>query len=200
MNSKKMVLIIVLILLALLIGFVIWRYNILNDLSKKYVQSFKSSNIYYHSETNNSAIDYFRKDNIAKTIFTNKSSNTQIIQWTNAETNENVVVYPASKKYSDNKSGLMFSKLPTSKFIGKDAHIFLTSLLPTVLISSKKYDNQQCYCISNGGEKEYISKENGLMVYNKSSSLNNAVSTYKFDTVTDEDVKKPDTTGYKYQQ
>lgn len=200
MNSKKIILIIVLILLALLIGFVIWKYNVLNDLSKKYDQSLKSSNIYYHSETNNSAIDYFRKDNIVKTILTNKSSNTQIIQWTNAETNENIVVYPASKTYSDNKSGLMFSTLPTSQFIGKDAPIFLTSLLPTVLISSKEYDNQQCYCISNGGEKEYISKENGLMVYNEYSSLDNAVRTYKFDIVTDEDVKKPDTIGYTYQQ
>lgn len=201
MNSKKIVLIIVLILLALLIGFVIWKYNVLNDLSKKYDQSLKSSNIYYHSETNNSAIDYFRKDNIVKTILTNKSSNTQIIQWTNAETNENITIFPTSKTYLENNSSvIMLSTLPTSQFIGKDAPIFLTSLLPTVLISSKEYDNQQCYCISNGGEKEYINKENGLMVYNESSSLDNAVRTYKFDIVTDEDVKKPDTTGYTYQQ
>ena len=58
MSTKKIVLIIVLIILALLVGIVIWRYNVLTDLTEKYEQSTKSSNIYYHSESNNSIIDY----------------------------------------------------------------------------------------------------------------------------------------------
>ena len=73
---------------------VIQRYNVLNDLSKKYEQSIESSNIYYHSETNNSVIDYWRKGNIVKTVLNNIPANAQIIQWTNAETNENITVYP----------------------------------------------------------------------------------------------------------
>ena len=200
MSTKKIVLIIVLIVLALLVGIVIWRYNVLSDLSEKYEQSTKSSNIYYHSESNNSIIDYWRKDNIVKTVLTQTSSNAQIIQWTNAETNENITVYPTNKTYSENNSMIMFSTLPTSQFVGKDAPIFLISILPTVFISSKEYNGQQCYCISSGGVKEYISKENGLMVYNESSSLDNAVRTYEFGIVTDEDIERPDTTGYTYQQ
>ena len=200
MSTKKIVLIIVLIILALLVGIVIWRYNALNDLTEKYEQSTKSSNIYYHSETNNSVIDYWRKGNIVKTVLNNIPANAQIIQWTNAETNENITVYPTSKTYSENSSVLMLSTLPTSQFVGKSAPIFLTSFLPTVFISSKEYNGQQCYCISNGGEKEYISKKTGLMVYNESSSLDNSVRTYEFGIVTDEDVKKPDTSGYTYQQ
>lgn len=200
MSTKKIVLIIVFIILALLVGIVVWRYNVLNDLSEKYEQSMKSLNVYYHSEANNSVIDYWRKGDIAKIILNNTASNTQIIQWTNAETNENITAFPTSKTYSENNSGLMLSTLPTSQFVGNDSPIFLTSLLPTVFISSKEYNGQQCYCISSGGEKDYISKENGLMVYSESSSLGNSIRTYKFDTVTDEDIKRPDTTGYTYQQ
>lgn len=200
MSTKKIVLIIVLIIIALLAGIVIWRYNVLNDLSEKYEQSTKNSNIYYHSETNDSIIDYWRKGDIVKTVLNNTSSNAQIIQWANAETNENITVFPTSKTYSENNNMIMFSTLPTSQFVGKNAPIFLTSILPTVFISSKEYNDQQCYCISNGGEKEYISKENGLMVYNESSSLDNSVRTYEFGVVTDKDVERPDTTGYTYQQ
>lgn len=58
MNTKNIILILVLIILALLLEIVIWRYNILNDLSEKYERSLKSVNLYYHSETNNSIIDY----------------------------------------------------------------------------------------------------------------------------------------------
>lgn len=200
MSTKKIVLILVLIILALLLGVVIWRYTILNDLSEKYEQSLKSSNLYYHSETNNSIIDYWRKDDIVKIILKNVSSNTQIIQWANAETNENLTVVPVSQTYSENNGLLMFSTLPTSQFVGQNAPIFLTSILPVVFISPKEYNNQQCYCISYGGEKEYISQENGLMVYNTTSASEEVIRTYEFNIVTDEDVQKPDTTGYTYQQ
>lgn len=200
MSTKKIVIIIVFIILALLVGIVVWRYNVLNNLSEKYEQSLKSSNIYYHSETNNSVIDYWRKGDIAKIILNNLASNFQRIQWVNAETNESITAFPIPKIYSENDSGLMLSTLPTSQFIGNGSPIFLTSLLPTVFISSKEYNGQQCYCISSSGEKDYISKENGLMVYSELSSLGNSIRTYKFNTVTDEDIKRPDTTGYTYQQ
>ena len=49
-------------------------------------------------------------------------------------------------------------------------------------------------------EKEYINKENGLMVYNTTSVSEEVIRTYEFNIVTDEDVQKPDTTGYTYQQ
>ena len=75
MSTKKIVLILVLIILVLLLGVVIWRYTILNNLSEKYEQSLKSSNLYYHSETNNSIIDYWRKDDIVKIVLKNVPSN-----------------------------------------------------------------------------------------------------------------------------
>ena len=199
MSTKKIVLIIVVIILALLVGAVIWRYNVLNDLSEKYEKSLKSTNLYYHGETANSVIEYWRKDDIVKIVYTNISANAQIIQWRNAETNESLTLYPATKKYSE-ESMLTFYSLPTSQFVGTGAPIFLASITPTIFISPDEYAGEECYCISHSGDKEYISKANGLTLYADSSGLGSGSRTYKFGIVTDEDVQRPGTTEYTYQQ
>ncbi len=76
---------------------------------------------------------------------------------------------------------------------------FMLAINPTVYIGSLDYDNKECYYIKIGEQKELIEKETGLLLNTKSDSDERKL-TYSFESVTDEDVEKPDISQYTLQE
>jgi len=199
MSTKKIILIIICVVIALYVGVSVWKYNTLINLNKKYIESTKSSNLHYYMDSDASTLEYWRKDNIIKKVMKRKDNNIQLIWWGNYDTNEILFIVPSSQQYSDENNFSPFDQLPTSQFVTSDSPTFLMSILPNFIIYSKDYNNEKCYCLKFGSITEYVSIDNGLSIFYRENNVE-ATRKYGFDTVTDEDVAKPDLTGYSYIQ
>ena len=67
-----------------------------------------------------------------------------------------------------------------------------------IKINTKEYDNKSCWYLKDRQEEVYIDKETGIVLYNKNEQLGREIKLkYSINTVTDEDVAKPDLSDYK---
>jgi len=104
---------------------------------------------------------------------------------------ENVIVsYDESRFYNEKHKGYL-------NFIVKDSDM-LDKIL-SIKEDINNYNNEKCYCLKFGSITEYVSIDNGLSIFYRENNVE-ATRKYGFDTVTDEDVAKPDLTGYSYIQ
>ena len=74
------------------------------------------------------------------------------------------------------------------------ARLFM-SVNPMLYISSKKYNEKECYYFKLGKYEEYTEKDTGFLLYMKNDE--ERIITYDLDTVTDKDVEKPDLSKYE---
>lgn len=197
MKKKKIILLIILAILLLYAVSVIYKLNVLNKIEKANLISIQKSNIYYYSQTKDMSTEYWKKDDIIKVNTKQLVGVGDLTFWKDLSTNEGLCLYNMSKQYSPNAQGINTS-IQSSSFSGKNAPKLFEALLPFFIISSKNYDNTKCYVLKMGSEEEYINKETGLLVYNKSKDHELKI-TYKFDSVTNEDVQKPNLEGYTLQ-
>ena len=71
----------------------------------------------------------------------------------------------------------------------------IMALHPFVFIGTQKYNDIECYNIKFNTVYEVISKDKGLLLYsNEENNMRNIQ--YKFNTVTDDDVAKPNLSEY----
>lgn len=188
------------IFLLLVLGLfllIAWRYNVLCDLSKQNNLNLNKTNYYYYSKNNETIMEYWKKDNVAKLNMKQINSDRDVTFWRNGNTGEEYTFYNMTNEYTED--GGMFSARPTSITTSYDNfNKFLLALNPTVFIWTKDYDGKECYDVKVGDQEEIIEKGTGLLLSTSSEGNERKIS-YSFDTVTDEDVQMPDISQYTLQ-
>ena len=188
------------IFLLLVLGLfllIAWRYNVLCDLSKQNNLNLNKTNYYYYSKNNETIMEYWKKDNVAKLNMKQINTNRDVTFWRNGNTGEEYTFYNMTNEYTED--GGMFSARPTSITTSYDNfNKFLLALNPTVFIWTKDYDGKECYDVKVGDQEEIIEKGTGLLLSTSSEGNERKIS-YSFDTVTDEDVQMPDISQYTLQ-
>lgn len=194
--KKKIVFLVILIIVALIAVIFSWRLITLNKIKKLNEESIKISNLYFIEENNNSITEFWKKDNIIKENIKLVLGDNNITFWENFDNNESYTIFNNTKTYSTGTDGIIFEPQANNINILDSNNAILLALNPMFKISSKEYDNKSCYYIKLGQDEAYIDKEYGMVLYNKSEE-NEITVKYTVNTVTDEDVEKPDLTNYK---
>lgn len=192
----------ILIIIALVFILIIARrFIIITNLSSK-ANVLKNSSNYYMK------LEYYQSNKIAiyeKYNKDDKSLSTENVYYISDSVN--VVKSIDYKSANDelhltNKSeATLLPKTRLSLNIVNYLHfrtpVDMLSTLLTTSIQNVNLDGKQCYLIKINNTERFISAETGLIVKFIDNNLNEVIdSYYEFGTVTDEDVAKPDTTGY----
>ena len=196
---KKKIILAVLIIVVILVLLFMWRLITLNNIKKLNEESIKISNIHYVREGNDSLVEVWKKDNIVKQNMNNISGSVNLTLWKNFENDEEYTLYNNEKKYSSIGTEIISNELQANHIYLLDYNnTIILALNPMVKIRTKEYDNKSCWYLKNGQEEVYIDKETGIVLYNKNEQLGREIKLkYSINTVTDEDVAKPDLSDYK---
>ena len=181
------------IIYALSVGY---KYNILTNIQEKNEISNKSTNYYYNSISNNTIMECFKKDGIVKVNLRQTNGDGDITLWKNNNTGEELCLWNAIKLYSENAGGIMQTTPSSITSVPEFMSRLVIALNPLVLVGTQQYNNISCYNVKFRDLYEIIQKETGLILYSSEESFIRNIQ-YSFDTVTDEDVAKPDLTEYK---
>lgn len=192
------ILIVVLLIILLLFVIAFSRYNTLTNIEEENRQSRNKTNYYYRSETSDTIMEYWKKDEFVKVNMKKVDGDGDITFWKNTLLREEYVFYNTTKKYSKNNAGIE-GTIPSSIVTSNNSDRFKLAINPSTHIGSKKYDNKECYCIKIGNQEEIIEKGTGLLLNSKNGDSERKL-TYSFDTVTDEDVERPDISEYTLEE
>ena len=197
--KKRIALVVAIIVVLLLVVLFLWRLITLNNIKKLNEESIKISNIHYVREGNDSIVEVWKKDNIVKQNMNNISGSVNLTLWKNFENDEEYTLYNNEKKYSSIGTEIISNELQANHIYLLDYNnTIILALNPMVKIRTKEYDNKSCWYLKNGQEEVYIDKETGIVLYNKSEQSGREIKLkYSINTVTDEDVAKPDLSDYK---
>lgn len=196
MKVWKKLLLIVLVLFIIYLGSVVYKLSILTQISKKYKISDNNNNYYYYSISNDTLMEYFKKDGIIKMHLRQSRGNGDITFWKDSNTGEQLIFWNEAKLYDKAEGGIIESA-PFSAFDSTDfSSRIMIAAHPFMFIGIQNYNNIPCYNIRFDAVYEFIGKDTGLLLYsNDNNNMRNIQ--YKFNTVTDEDVAKPDLSQYK---
>ena len=197
--KKRIALVVAIIVVLLLVVLFLWRLITLNNIKKLNEESIKISNIHYVREGNDSIVEVWKKDNIVKQNMNNISGSVNLTLWKNFENDEEYTLYNNEKKYSSIGTEIISNELQANHIYLLDYNnTIILALNPMVKIRTKEYDNKSCWYLKNGQEEVYIDKETGIVLYNKSEQSGREIKLkYSINTVTDEDVAKPDLSDYR---
>lgn len=191
---KKISLIILGVIIIYLIS-IVYKYNILLRVEEKNEISNSSTNYYYNSISDDTIMEYFKKDNIVKINLRKLNGDGDITLWKDNNTGEELCLWNTPKIYSE-KAGSVIDTMPTSIINTSDFVTRLSiSVNPLAFIGTTKYNNVSCYSFKFDNLYEIVEKETGLVLYSSDSSYIRNVK-YNFNIVTDDDVKKPDISEY----
>lgn len=197
--KKRIALVVVIIVVLLLVVLFLWRLITLNNIKKLNEESIKISNIHYVREGNDSIVEVWKKDNIVKQNMNNISGSVNLTLWKNFKNDEEYTLYNNEKKYSSIGTEIISNELQANHIYLLDYNnTIILALNPMVKIRTKEYDNKSCWYLKDRQEEVYIDKETGIVLYNKNEQLGREIKLkYSINTVTDEDVAKPDLSDYK---
>ncbi len=207
------------ILVAIFIGNTIRKFYIFNTymaVTNEYStkDNYKKVLIQYEEDELNFAVMGCKKDNkILVKMYS--EDNTKTIAYYDEKTQESILKFDigndkvAIVKQDDKPSVFVSSMGYIENFTEVSAwQNFLLALQSNVI--SENYKGKECYKITTYGEVEqWVDKETGLIIRQSSGYYQSKDGTmtrlyheytYQFGTVTDEDVAKPDLTGYKIQK
>lgn len=191
---KKILLIILGIILIYLLT-VLYKYNILTKIEERNRISNSSTNYYYHSISGDTIMECFKKDGIVKLNLKQANGNGDITMWKNSNTGEELCLWNTPKLYSESAGGIIETS-PCSMTSAPDVISRLViSANPLVFVGTQKYNNISCYNVKFGSLYEIIEKETGLVLYSSDESYMRMIE-YSFNTVTADDVQKPDVSQY----
>ena len=196
MKVWKKILLIALVIFAVYACSVIYKLIILSNIDKKNKISNSKENYYYYSISNDTLTEYLKKDGIIKMHVRQAKGNGDITFWKDSKTGEQLIFWNEAKLYDKAEGGILES-MPTSMFTSIEPTIrLMIAAHPFVFIGSQTYNEIQCYNIRFNSVYEVIGKDTGLVLYSNEDNYIRNVQ-YKFNTVTDEDVAKPDLSEYK---
>ena len=149
---KKKIFIVFGIIIFIIAIIVLLRFSIYMDLDNKYDNMNAKNNYYYYSETENTIMTYWKKDNIHKLNIKQVKQDGSITFWKNSDTNE-YYMFNETKNKTYRKSigndGMMVENLPLTGYnISKGDRIginLMFAINPLYSISSEKYGDIDCY-------------------------------------------------------
>jgi len=181
------------------------NYLIMSDILEKMSQYENIQNYAYTiSQNTGETTKLAVKDNIYKMIYATDGIE-KLVAWINTDTDETIAAFPEIKKVSYSNHIAMIEN-PLSTDVLQDWKDNLIYLALTSFIYSENVNAQDCYVINrfqNG--KLWVNKETGIKVKAEEGSTgDNGVTKpfiveytdWKINTITDEDVAKPDLVGY----
>ena len=147
------------IFLLLVLGLfllIAWRYNVLCDISKQNNLTLNKTNYYYYSKNNETIMEYWKKENIAKLNMKQVNTNRDVTFWRDGNTGEEYTFYNMTMEYTED--GGMFSSRPTSLTTSYDnsGNATLYISINDVRYQIKQDDNGNYYIENNNGQMEYI--------------------------------------------
>lgn len=213
---KRFVIILIILIMTVFIVNTGRKTIILINYSRKVNEVSKCNNYYIREEKKDNYMEdvseIYHKDNVA--VYKNKARD--LIIYNNRNTNEYLNYY-----FSENKIIKLDSDI-NIKMYDISNYFFFTetsvkkwgSLIVAFYtdIKSEKYQEKDYYIIKYSNSKLYIDKEtylldrivqtNEIKTLKKGTEINEIVSkyTYEFDNVTDNDVAKPDMTGFTIEE
>ena len=195
MKLSKKILLVILGVILIYILTVAYKYTILTIIQKRNEVSNNSNNRYYHSVSQDTIIEVYKKDGIMKVNLKSVQGDGDITVWKNENTGEEYVFWNATKIYSKN-GGMIMGLSPSSMITAPD---FISRLMvaihPMMFVGTQKYNGTSCYNLKFDDVYEIIEKETGHILYTNNGGSRNIK--YSFDIVTDEDVKMPDISQYE---
>ena len=195
---KKKIILAVLIIVVILVILFMWRLITLNNIKKLNEESIKISNIHYVEEEKNAIVEIWKKDDIVKENTIVINSDTNMTMWKDLNTDEGYTIFNNSNSYLIGAETIATEPQANNIYLLDYNNTVLLALNPMIKINTKEYDNKSCWYLKNGQEEVYIDKETGIVLYNKSEQLGREIKLkYSINTVTDEDVAKPDLSDYK---
>ena len=195
---KKKIILAVLIIVVILVILFMWRLITLNNIKKLNEESIKISNIHYVEEEKNAIVEIWKKDDIVKENTIVINSDTNMTMWKDLNTDEGYTIFNNSNSYLIGAETIATEPQANNIYLLDYNNTILLALNPMIKINTKEYDNKSCWYLKNGQEEVYIDKETGIVLYNKNEQLGREIKLkYSINTVTDEDVAKPDLSEYK---
>ncbi len=221
MKNHKILKIIGIIFLVLLIIFIIHtvrNYIIINKIFAKESELIDKTNysfdrMSYNENSPDNIINsnkVYHKD--SKSTIAINENNITIIIWNDIETQEQITMIPQTLvAYKDH---LLGSPSIPMLFGSKEVNTFGFKLLlaMTSIITDEKVNNESTYCVRLNylttfiNSKIWVNKDTGIVmkttvgfdeIDGKSYPRISEITNFSFDSVTDEDVSKPNLTGYK---
>lgn len=195
---KKKIILAVLIIVVILVLLFMWRLITLNNIKKLNEESIKISNIYYVEEEKNAIVEIWKKDDIVKENTIVINSDTNMTMWKDLNTDEGYTIFNNSNSYLIGAETIATEPQANNIYLLDYNNTILLALNPMIKINTKEYDNKSCWYLKDRQEEVYIDKETGIVLYNKNEQLGREIKLkYSINTVTDEDVAKPDLSDYK---
>ena len=203
---KKMFSIILILFIICFIFYTIRNFIIYSSIYSKVSLYYNTNNVYYenYSSAEPEKLIKYSKLNDFEKIETVKNNSICLINWNDFSNNEfldifikdNVVVNRDKKPETHN--------LPL--FVVKEDNSFTNKFMKSMstLITTEKFEESDCYVITQSMQKTWIEKETGLILkIEQKTKINDEekivtiiYSNWKFDELTNEDIKKPNTDNY----
>lgn len=210
MKKKLIIAIITLIIILLLAFLVIFlrNYVLLKDIvNKNYsLDNFKyvMTSSYSGSSTDSKIPTYFyKKGDIVKQISKNNSMNTTLELWNDMKSKESITLLPDKKTAIKSSNELISVKIPSIEYaLGSLEDLNLPLFCMSTIIKCENVGDIECIVLSDSDDTYYIDKNTGFLVKNeKYEEANNSTYTVEYSdieigTVSDEDIAKPDLSGY----
>ncbi len=196
-ESKKIgkivgiVLLILFVTLAILVGM---RVSILTNIQKEYLNNKKSDNYYYHSISDGTVIECWRKEGTIRMNLKQVGGEGKLTLWKDTDKGESITLYENAKQYSEGEEIAMLDSFPTH-FTAQENTAWLIAINPKVSIKTEQYEGKKCYKIKIGKQEEWIEKQTGLVLASKTEENVRQVN-YSFGTVAEENVQKPELVQY----
>ncbi len=193
----------ILILIVLIFTIIIGRkIIILTDISRKIGESRDTSNYHMklvrYSNGKMTNVEVYCKDNKILYTAVGYSSDGKVTK---------VIAYQSEDEcfsiadFEGNKKLIKTSKIIIPHSVYTDD---IKENIKFLFMKNVKKDNlkgRECYVISDGESKEYIDRETGCIIKVIDSKMDYMTNLeYEYGIVKDEDIKRPDTTGYAMQE
>ena len=201
-RGLKIFLLLIALIALVYIAIVIRNAYLLNKIMTKTAQYTNTKNFHYIINSDGRQREVYQKGEITKIIFNHENEN--IIIWKNTKTNEALIINVNEKKVAMPKAENVVGFDNMFNYYIEDTS-YLKQIACTSLIYTAKLDGKECYVI-NQFNKTWLEMETGLCVrLNNGYSENEdgtkkaeiiQFSNWKIDSITDEDVAKPNLIGY----
>ena len=207
---KKIFLIILILFIICFLFYIIRNFIIYSGIYSKVSLYYITNNVYYekYSSAEPEKIIKYSKLNDFEKIETVKNNSIYLINWNDFSNNEFLDIFVKDNVVVNRNKKPETHNLPL--FVVQEDNSFTNKLLKSMstFITTEKFEESDCYVISQSMQKIWIEKETGLILkIEQKTKINDEekivtiiYSNWKFDELTNEDIKKPNTDNYFIKQ
>lgn len=207
---KKIFFIILILFIICFLFYIIRNFVIYSSIYLKVSLYYNTNNVYYekYSSAEPEKLIKYSKLNDFEKIETIKNNSIYLINWSDFSNNEFLDIFVKDNVVVNRDKKPETHNLPL--FVVQEDNSFTNKLLKSMstFITTEKFEESDCYVISQSMQKIWIEKETGLILkIEQKTKINDEekivtiiYSNWKFDELTNEDIKKPNTDNYFIKQ